>query len=66
MIWNPAIGKEVQIWYAEAKRRYVTLHGRVGWVRAVGLGKGPRNVHVEIDGVGYVVPRGNLRKVVRP
>lgn len=60
-MWRPRKGQQVKCCYAEQKREYVTLHGRVGTVKAVGFGPGPRNVLVEIDGMGYVVPRGNLR-----
>lgn len=63
MIRKPKLGSEVQCWYAEQKRKYVILHGRIGIVRFVSKGPGPRNHLVEVDGVGYVVPCGNLRKV---
>jgi len=35
-------------------------HGKIGVVRVVSRGPGPRNVGVEIDGQVIVVPRGNL------
>ena len=62
MIWRPRKGQRVQCWYAERKREYVKLHGRIGIVKAIGRGRGPRNVHVEVDGVGYILPRGNIRE----
>lgn len=69
MIRRPKIGSQVQCWYAEKTkdggrpREHVTLHGCIGTVRFVSKGPGPRNHLVEVDGVGYVVPCGNLRKV---
>ena len=35
-------------------------HGKLGVVRTVSRGPGPRNVGVEIDGRTVVIPRGNL------
>lgn len=62
-MWHPRKDIEVQLWFPVLRRRYVGLHGRIGTVRAGTAADGPHNVHVEVDGVGYVVPRGNVRKV---
>ena len=71
MIAKPARGQRVQVWYAtKPKRRggvapaeVMSLHGRIGIVRIVGRGPGPRNHGVEVGGRVYGVPCGNLRKL---
>lgn len=62
MIVHPYIGQAVQCWYRAGVRHLVKLHGKVGVVKIVARGPGPRNHGVEIDGNLYVVPCGNLRK----
>ena len=61
MLSCPKIGQRVQVWYRASLRSLMPLHGRVGIVRVSSRGK-PRNHGVEIDGVTYVVPCGNLRE----
>jgi hypothetical protein len=61
MISYPRQGQSVQIWYGRLYRDMMPLHGRVGQVRIVSRGPGPRNHGVEVDGQVYVIPRGNLR-----
>jgi len=50
----------VRIHYAKRSASIMPHHGKVGVVRLVSSGRGPRNVGVEIDGLTVVVPRGNL------
>jgi hypothetical protein len=59
MMLNPKLGQEVLCWY---RQRAMPLHGKRGIVRVVSRGK-PRNHGIEVDGVLYVVPCGNLQKV---
>lgn len=78
MIVNPRLGMPVQIWYKKALASYFPLHGKVGRVVIVGryrkapkVGvavegcrqRGPRNHGVEVDGIVYVVPCGNIRPI---
>ena len=63
MLVYPKVGTPVQIWYKRSLAAWFPLHGRVGVVRVVAKGKGPRNHGVLVDGQLYVVPCGNLRKV---
>jgi hypothetical protein len=63
MLSCPKVGTLVQVWYAAQWRAFMPLHGRLGIVRVSGRGR-PRNHGVEIDGVVWVVPAGNLRKPV--
>ena len=65
MIVYPSIGQRVQCWYRESVRKLVTTHGKIGVVKIVARGPGPRNHGVEIDGTLYIVPCGNLRNEVR-
>ncbi len=58
MIVHPKIGQAVQCWYRD---RTMLLHGKIGIVRIVSRGPGPRNHGVQINGVVYSVPCGNLR-----
>jgi hypothetical protein len=58
---HPRIGQEVQVWYNKRLAPHMPLHGKVGTVRVVARGKGPRNHGVMIDGALWVVPCGNLR-----
>ena len=60
MIFHPREGHRVRIHYARRSASAMAHHGRVGVVRTVSRGPGPRNVGVEIDGTILVVPRGNL------
>ena len=70
MIFHPRIGQRVRVHYGRSAAARMPWHGRVGVVRLVGHGPGPRNVGVEIAGRVIVVPRGNLvavdRSVKRP
>ena len=60
MIFHPRIGQRVRLHYAKHAASIMPHHGKVGVVRLVGSGPGPRNVGVEVDGRTVVVPRGNL------
>ena len=60
MIFHPRIGQRVRLHYAKRSASIMPHHGKVGVVRLVGSGPGPRNVGVEVDGRTVVVPRGNL------
>ena len=60
MIWHPRIGQRVRIHYAKRAAASMPHHGKVGIVRVVSRGPGPRNVGVEIKGQTVAVPRGNL------
>ena len=60
MIFHPRIGQRVRVHYAKAAATVMPHHGKVGIVRVVSRGPGPRNVGVEIDGRLVVIPRGNL------
>ena len=60
MIFHPRPGQRVRIHYAKRSASIMPHHGKVGVVRLVSSGRGPRNVGVEIDGLTVVVPRGNL------
>jgi hypothetical protein len=62
MLANPRLGQRVQVWYRRDRAAFMPLHGREGTVVVVSRGK-PRNHGVEVDGVLYAVPCGNLRKV---
>ena len=60
MIFHPRIGQRVRVHYAKRAAAVMPHHGRIGVVRIVTNGPGPRNVGVEIDGRIVVIPRGNL------
>ena len=60
MIFHPRPGQRVRIHYAKRSASIMPHHGKVGVVRLVSSGPGPRNVGVEIDSLTVVVPRGNL------
>lgn len=60
MIFHPRIGQRVRLHYARRVAPVMPHHGKVGVVRVVSTGAGPRNVGVEINGRTVVVPRGNL------
>jgi hypothetical protein len=62
MIVRPRPGSTVQVWYRAGVRDFMPWHGRLGVVRIVAPGPGPRNHGVEIDGRLIGVPCGNLRK----
>lgn len=62
MMANPKRGQRVQVWYHRRYAHTMPLHGKIGMVVVVSKGK-PRNHGVEIDGVMWVVPCGNLNKV---
>jgi len=61
MIVHPRHNQRVQVWYRKSFADHMPLHGRIGIVRIVGKGPGPRNHGVEIDGQIYGVPCGNIR-----
>ena len=60
MIFHPRVGQHARLHYAKRMAALAPHHGKVGVVRVVAKGPGPRNVGVEIDGRVIVVPRGNL------
>ncbi len=60
MLTNPRVGSAVQIWYREALRGFMPLHGVTGIVIVPGRGR-PRNHLVRIDEALIIVPCGNLR-----
>jgi len=61
MIWRPKPGQPVRVHYRESLRDATGIHGRAGFVVAVGTGPGPANVLVDLlDWAPVVVPRGNL------
>ncbi len=62
MIVHPKLGQSVQVWYRKAMAPCMPLHGRMGVVRIVSRGPGPRNHGVEVDGKIVVIPCGNLRR----
>jgi len=61
MIRVPRIGQVVQVWYGGGRKAF-PLHGKIGTVRHVGRGPGPRNHGIEVEGAFYIVPCGNLRE----
>ena len=60
MIFYPRPRECVRIHYAKRSASLMPNHGKIGVVRTVSGGPGPRNAGVEIDGRTVVVPRGNL------
>jgi len=60
MIFHPQPGQHVRIHYAKRSASVMPHHGRLGVVRIVSGGPGPRNVGVEIEATCVVVPRGNI------
>jgi len=60
MIFHPRIGQRVRLHYARGAAAVMPGHGKLGVVRTVPRGPGPRNVGVEVEGRLVVVPRGNL------
>lgn len=71
MLANPKPGQRVQVWYATKPKRagglvpaeVFPLHGKLGTVKHVAKGPGPRNHGVLIDGGRvYAIPCGNLRQ----
>lgn len=63
MFCRPKIDALVKVHYGNKYCAMMPLHGRIGIVRVVATGPGPRNHGVEIDGRIYVVPCGNLNKL---
>jgi len=61
---HPKIGAIVQVWYRKDRAAFMPWHGRLGIVRVVSKGPGPRNHGIEIDGRLVVVPCGNIRKPI--
>ena len=66
MIFHPHIGQCVRMHYAKRMAGIMPQHGKVGVVRVVSRGPGPRNVGVEIDGRLVTIPRGNLVAMEMP
>jgi len=62
MLANPKLGQKVQIWYARYYRHFMPLHGLTGIIVEVGKRK-PRNHGIDINGMVYVIPCGNLRTI---
>lgn len=62
MLVHPKPGQVVQVWYRKQVAAWMPWHGRLGVVRIVAKGPGPRNHGIEIDGRLIVVPCGNIRK----
>jgi hypothetical protein len=60
MIFHPRPGQHVRIHYAKRSAPVMPHHGRLGVVRVVSGGPGPRNVGVEVGTMRIAVPRGNL------
>jgi hypothetical protein len=60
MIFHPRVGQRVRLHYRRQASAVMPWHGRVGVVRFVTRGSGPRNVGVEVDGRLVVAARGNL------
>ncbi len=60
MIFHPRPGQRVRIHYARRSASLMPNHSKIGVVRTVSGGPGPRNAGVGIDGRTVVVPRGNL------
>jgi len=63
MMANPKPGQRVQVWYARRYAHTMPLHGKIGTVKIANRRGKPRNHGIEIDGVLWVIPCGNLRKV---
>lgn len=61
MISTPKIGQQVRIHYNARIAGLMPLHGKVGTITVSSRGK-PRNPEVEIEGLRYCVPCGNLVK----
>jgi len=61
MMANPRIGQRAQVWYNKRLAFWFPLHGKIGVIKIVARGRGPRNHGIVIDGVLWVVPCGNLR-----
>lgn len=65
MILQPRVGQVVELRYRQSMRTVTGLHLRIGEVVAVGVGPGPINALIALDGGGsVVVPRGNLEAIV--
>lgn len=65
MIRHPRVGQRVQVHYAKHYAALMPHHGKIGVVRIVARGPGPRNHLIEFDSSGggtvAAVPAGNLR-----
>lgn len=59
MMTNPRIGQWVRIRYNKRIAGFMPLHDATGIVVARSSRK-PRNHEIEVDGVRYCVPCGNL------
>lgn len=63
MMANPKPGQLVRVHYAKRYAHTMPLHGKVGRVVVVCKARKCRNHGVDIDGVMWVIPCGNLHKV---
>jgi ribosomal protein L21E len=61
MLSSAREGDTVRVHYRPSVARFMALHGKTGRVVVASRGR-PRNHGVEIDGVLYVIPAGNLCK----
>ena len=59
MITNPKINQLVQLKYNKKKWPTALLQGKIGTIVLAGKGK-PRNHAVNVEGVIYIVPCGNI------
>jgi hypothetical protein len=59
MLSSPKVGSRVRIRYNAKVRKIMPLHDAVGVITLSGRGR-PRNHEVEVAGVRYCVPCGNL------
>jgi hypothetical protein len=67
MIRHPRVGQRVQVHYAKHYAALMPHHGRIGTVRIVARGPGPRNHRIEFDdGTVAAIPAGNLRVASPP
>jgi hypothetical protein len=63
MIVHPRLNQHVLIWYNKKRAPFMPLHGLTGRVVVRSRGPGPRNHGVNVGGVVYVVPCGNLQTI---
>lgn len=63
MMANPKPGQLVRVHYAKRYAHTMMLHGKVGRVVVVCKARKCRNHGVDIDGVMWVIPCGNLHKM---
>lgn len=63
MVANPKLGQRVQVWYGKRYAHMMPLHAKLGTVVVVCKARKCRNHGVEVEGVMYAIPCGNLNKV---